>query len=241
MKDMMNSFGATPAAVEKMFQSPPVRASKRSVLAPHLAQKPMAHVAEAMIRLQLHPGKHLDDLQGVFLRRLHNSVSWDSMSTRVTLSSVPGIREVSLLEWTRTSLLEGATTAFFGETLLNIEPKLFDSFFEFDDKSWKLTYKVPAPWCNDMVAAKKTAQKALTQYFDIPKAQRMGECWLVRALETELRALDVESPDIAAYFMMIYWVYEHTLTRFSFNGFSDTHLGSMPMPGNSASGSSPIY
>ena len=207
MRDMMKSFGATPAAVDKMFETPPEKSLKQFMLEPNPSQKALAHLAEQMIRVQLHPGKQLDDLQEVFLARIHDLVGWDSMHSSIILSSTPTSRVVSLLEWTRKSLLEGATTAFFGKALLKIEPKLFENFFEFDDKSWKLTYKIPPPWCNDMIAAKKAAQDALTLYFEMPRDQRTGECWLVRALEAELRAREVKPPDIAAYLMMIYWVY----------------------------------
>lgn len=212
MRDMMVSFGATPVAVDKMFEKPPAEAPKKSTLEPNPSQKPLAHLAEQMIRVQLHPGKQLDDLQEIFLTRIHDLVGWDSMPSSTVLSSTPNCRVVSLLDWTRKSLLEGATAAFFGEALLKIEPNLFDNFFEFDDQSWKLTYKIPPPWCNDMIAAKKAAQDALTLYFEMPRDKRTGECWLVRALEAELRAREVRPPDIAAYFMMVYWVYVYLRT-----------------------------
>lgn len=207
MRDMMVSFGATPVAVDKMFETPPAEAPKQSMLEPNPSRKPLAHLAEQMIRVQLHPGKQLDDLQEIFLAKIHDLVGWDSMPPSTVLSSTLNCRVVSLLEWTRKSLLEGATTAFFGEALLKIEPNLFNNFFEFDDQSWKLTYKIPPPWCNDMIAAKKAAQDALTLYFEMPRDKRTGECWLVRALEDELKAREVKPPDIAAYFMMVYWVY----------------------------------
>ena len=54
-----------------------------------------------------------------------------------------------------------------------------------------------------MRVAKDKAQNALTAYFNLPKHKRTGECWLVRSLEAELRARQI---DIAANFMMIFWV-----------------------------------
>ena len=206
VKDMMNAFGATNSAIVKMFENPPNHIQHLPGLQPNPSCKPLAHMAEAMIRAQLHPGKHLDDLQGIFLNNIHKTMTWQSMPQKIVWSSLPGSRKVSLLEWTRDALLGGATTAFFGPTLLELEPCLFDSFFTFDDKSWKLTYKIPQPWSNDMRAAKNKAQNALTAYFNLPKHKRTGECWLVRSLEAELRARQIESPDIAAYFMMIFWV-----------------------------------
>lgn len=128
------------------------------------------------------------------------------MSNKVVLSSTADQRTVSLLQWTRDTLLDGATTAFFGNALLKIEPNLFESFSDFDDNSWKLTYRIPRPWSNDMYAAKQKAQNALATYFALPKEQRPGETWMVRTLETEMRGLGIESPDIAAFLMMVYWV-----------------------------------
>lgn len=143
VKDMMNAFGATNSAIVKMFETPSNHIQYLPGLQHNPSCKPLAHVAEAMIRAQLHPGKHLDDLQGIFLNNIHKAMTWQSMPQNIVQSSLAGSRKVSLLEWTRNALLAGATTAFFGPSLLELEPFLFDSFFTFDDKSWKLTYKIP--------------------------------------------------------------------------------------------------
>lgn len=109
---------------------------------------------------------------------------------------------MSLLEWTRQVLLDGATQAFFGSKLREIEPDLFGTFFYFDDNSWKLTYKIPRYWSNDIYAAKQKAQDALKLYFDLPREQRSGEAWIIRTLEIELRGLGIDEPDIAAVLMI---------------------------------------
>lgn len=202
--DMMVSFGATSEAIKKMWSSPSItlKRPEGAVSGKHS----VVHLAETLMRQQLQPGKHLDKLQDVFLSTVHKSMTWDHMGSKVILSSYWNVRKVSLLEWTRDALLEGATESFFGPALRKLEPKLFESFFTFDDLSWKLTYRIPSPWSNDMKAAKATAQNALTRYFELPKAQRPGACWLVETLEAEMRAVGIGPADIAAYLMMCYWV-----------------------------------
>ncbi|ESZ95986.1 putative oxidoreductase, FAD-binding [Sclerotinia borealis F-4128] len=175
-------------------------------------------MSQSLARQQLQPGERLDKLQDVLLSSVHQSMSWEKMTSKVIISSSPenDVRTISLLEWTRQVLLEGATTSFFGPSLLELEPQLFQSFFSFDDKSWKLTYNIPAPWSNDMRSAKATAQTALTNYFEMPKDRRPGACWLVETLEKEMKAVGIQPPDIAAYLMMYYWVINANSWKVSF-------------------------
>ena len=100
--------------------------------------------ASTIFKHQLHPGSQLDELQDVLLGRMHEVMSWDAMtlSSRVVLSQQQqpdGSRRVSLLEWIKFTMLEGATRAFFGSALLDkVDAGLLDDFAAFDDQSWKL-------------------------------------------------------------------------------------------------------
>lgn len=202
--DMMVAFGASKFAISRMWQ--PSLQDQRNPKNPPYHNKALAHVAEELIRAQLHPGQHLDRLQHTLLSTVHSSFTWSHMTSKIVLAESSTHRTVSLLEWTREALLAGATTAFFGPALLRLEPALFQSFFDFDDRSWKLTYKLPRPFSNDMLAAKKTAQVALTRYFELPRGERPGACWLVETLEDEMKMVGIGADDVAAYLMMVYWV-----------------------------------
>ncbi|KAL9068119.1 MAG: hypothetical protein Q9157_006604 [Trypethelium eluteriae] len=175
IKDMMIAFGATRESVAKMWQvqtDKPIQSIKGKRSSPQI---PLAHFAEESIRRQLLPGSggRLEEVQDRLLNSLHCNLTMDNMSrSMVSGENSGGEQRVSLLEWTRSSLLEGATAAFFGPKLLEIEPDLFRSFFEFDDLSWKLLYKIPAPWSNDMNAAKAPAQEAITKFFRLPRGER---------------------------------------------------------------------
>ena len=203
----MVTFGATPSAVEKMWQNPSkdIAATKKSRINP--LHKALAHLGEDLYRQQLQPGRELDILQSSFLHNIHESICWQNLSDKITVSSSRDRKTVSLLGWCREVLLDAATKSFFGDRLQEIDPDLFQSFFDFDDNSWKLTYHYPRFLSNEMYAAKQQAINALTTYFKLPKEQRLGESWLVRTLEAEMRHLGIAEHDIAAFVMMTYWVY----------------------------------
>ena len=204
IRDTMITFGGSPAAVAKMWRIP--GDNSPAAINPNPMHKTLAHLCEDFYRQQLHPGKNLDVLQKGFLQIINASLLWENIPENVILSSIPTEKKVSLLGWCRHVLLDAATRSFFGDRLLEIQPDLFKSFFDFDDNSWQLTYKLPAFLCKDMNAAKKTGIDALREYFMLPKEERKGEAWLVRNLEAEMRNVGIEEPDIAAFVMMIYWV-----------------------------------
>lgn len=57
--------------------------------------------------------------------------------SRTTDSSV---LRVSVLQWTSKTLMKSTTTAFFGPTVLQIEPTLATIFLQFDNEIWKLLF-----------------------------------------------------------------------------------------------------
>lgn len=206
IEDMMLHFGSSKTAVRTMFAIPNKADPTPTGLQPNPSHKSLIHLSESFYRQQLHPGEKLDILQDSFLGNIHNSLQWDAMSAKIIMSSGQEDRTVSLLAWTREVLLDGATRAFFGNRLIELEPKLFESFFYFDDNSWKLTYRIPRPWSNDMYAAKQVAQDAMEAYFKLPREQRPGATWLIQTLETEMKARGIGESDIAALLMMIFWM-----------------------------------
>lgn len=206
IEDMMLHFGSSKTAVRTMFAIPNKADPTPTGLQPNPSHKSLIHLSESFYRQQLHPGEKLDILQDSFLGNIHNSLQWDAMSAKIIMSSGQEDRTVSLLAWTREVLLDGATRAFFGNRLIELEPKLFESFFYFDDNSWKLTYRIPRPWSNDMYAAKQVAQDAMEAYFKLPREQGPGATWLIQTLETEMKARGIGESDIAALLMMIFWM-----------------------------------
>ena len=116
-------------------------------------------------------------------------------------------KTVSLLGWCREVLLDSATLSFFDERLVQIDPELYDSFFVFDELSWKLLFRYPRLFAHKMYAAKDRIIDALTIYFKLPPSERTGESWLISELEREMRNIGIGDRDIAAIIMPLYWVY----------------------------------
>ncbi|KAL8704585.1 MAG: hypothetical protein Q9201_002277 [Fulgogasparrea decipioides] len=206
IRDMMYQFGGSDDAVQKMWQKPSKDEERTKLLSPNPLHKNLAMLGEDLYRQQLHPGAKFEDLQSQFMPNIHKTLSYEKMSNKIILASTSGDKTVSLLGWVREVLLDSATRSFFGDRLLEIEPNLFQSFFDFDDNSWKLTYHLPRVFAREMYSAKQTATDALSKYFHLPEKERPGAAWLVRTLESEMRHLGIGESDIASFLMMIYWV-----------------------------------
>ena len=206
IRDMMYQFGGSEYAVQKMWQDPSKDGEGTKLLSPNPLHKNLARLGEDFYRQQLHPGTNLEYLQSQFMPNIHKSLSYENISENIIISSTTGEKTVSPLGWVREVLLDSATRSFFGDRLLEIEPNMFQSFFDFDDNSWKLTYHLPRVFAKEMYGAKQQATEALVKYFQMPKDERPGAAWLVRTLETEMRNLGIQEADIACFLMMIYWV-----------------------------------
>lgn len=203
---MMYQFGGSEDAVQKMWQNPGKDGNGKVLLSPNPFHKNLAKLAADFYWQQLHPGTNLEELQNQFMPNIHKSLNYENISENSIISSTTGEKTVSLLGWVREVLLGSATKAFFGDRLLQIEPKMFQSFFDFDDNSWKLTYHLPRMFAKEIYGAKQQATEALVKYFQTPKEERPGAAWIIQTLESEMRNLGIKDPDIACFLMMIYWV-----------------------------------
>ncbi|OJD29373.1 cytochrome p450 [Diplodia corticola] len=220
VNDIMVQIGLTPEAIAKMWQHQPSGARKGPMV-PNPGRKPLVHLSEAIFKHQLHPGPQLDELQDVLLGRMHEVMSWEAMtlSSRVVLGHQQqnGRRRVSLLEWIKFAMLEGATRAFFGGALLDkVDGGLLDDFAAFDDQSWKLVYRLPPPWSTAMGRSLRRVRASFTRYFEMPMEQRGDACWMVRALESEMAAAGIAPPDIAANLFLLYWVINGNAWKLAF-------------------------
>lgn len=204
----MVSSGLSSAAIAKMWLLP-----KDGFKAPipNPDQKCLAQITRDFHALQLHPGHHQIMLSQRFLDLIDRSLSWDVLASASTIpeyivSSKGACVELSLKKWCGDVLLNAATEAFFGKSLLAAAPDVFRSFFAFDDDSWMLLYNYPRFLARDMYRGKDASVDALTKYFELPKEFREDRAFFVRTLEQGLRDLDIDDRDIAKTFLMMYWV-----------------------------------
>ncbi|KAL9019113.1 MAG: hypothetical protein Q9185_003587 [Variospora sp. 1 TL-2023] len=207
IEDMMLRFGASRSTVDTMLRKPDPLKQPSSHLQPNPTKNSPMQLWQSLYHQALCPGEKLETLQDNFLGNIHKSLTWESMTPTAILSSASApYRTVSLLCWTKEVLLDGATKAFFGNRLIELEPDLYEKFCYFDDNSWKFTYKIPRLWSSDVYNAKGVAQDAMEAYFDLPKEQRPGATWLIQSLEAEMRARGIGTSDIATLLMMGFWV-----------------------------------
>jgi hypothetical protein len=101
--------------------------------------------------------------------------------------------------------LRSVTTAIYGETIFKIEPEFLEIFSNFNDNGWKLPYRVPAMFSQDMITPKQAAQRAFRQYFDLPISDRADACWMVHEVEAKMRTAGITTDDINTFLLMLYW------------------------------------
>ena len=215
------AFGATKTNADKMFEVPSISEKKKLLgdgEGPDRPTKSFIEQSHDNYKLQLHPGPKLDELQAAFLDRIDSYLHFDKISPRITRpSSGSDIKFVSLFDWTSEVLLDAATRAFFGDSLLDIiEPDLLDSFFVFDDDSWKLNYQYPRFAAKEMFGAKDKATAAFERYFSLPRRERPGAAWIIQMLEDDMRRLGMDNQQVASMIFMIYWVVNANAYKLAF-------------------------
>jgi hypothetical protein len=131
---------------------------------------------------------------------------FDSIPQAASVMETDTEKIVSLVTWTRRVLVEVMTTTMYGQSFLDIEPSFLDSFHGLDLGRWKLTFKIPPLFAKKMFA-EKVIQRSLDVYFDQPQEQRSDACWMIKALEAELRAEGYPTRDVSTYLLLLYWVY----------------------------------
>ncbi|KAF2849144.1 cytochrome P450 [Plenodomus tracheiphilus IPT5] len=211
VEDMQLRFGASPGAVKAIWAKPQeffLRDRLQNGGFPNPHGKALAHVSEAIFKAQLYPGEKLNALSTNFLKIIIERADWKSISESVILERNRDDTErlVSLHRWTRDVLLYAATRAFFGEALFKLDPNVLDYFATFDEDSWQFTYQVPERFARKTYQAKAITQHVFDRYFDLPARERSDANWMILTLESEMRAIGIESRDISAYLLMIYWV-----------------------------------
>lgn len=206
VRDMMVAFGASPNAVDKMWQVPRKDGHGFAATVPNPSNKCLAQLTRDFHRQQLHPGDHQKELSDRFLSHINGTLVWERISAATEVRDYQCLKRLSLKRWCGDVLLQAATNAFFGETLLEMQPDLLHHFDIFDDNSWMLMYRFPRFLAKNMYLAKDAAIDALEKYFETPKECRSGSAWFVQTLETEQRGLGINNRDIATLILMVYWV-----------------------------------
>lgn len=196
IQDMMLRFGISQHGVDATWHSP---------TAPGSRNRTLFKTMESTMKKQLNPGNEMKKLEDNLLSRIDENLTWARVPGTGTSVSDSTEKIVPLLEWSRECLLKSVTTAFYGEAIFKVEPDFLEIFSNFDDNGWKLPYRVPAKFSQDMLQPKEAAQRAFRRYFDLPTSERADACWMVHEVEAEMRTAGITTDDISTFLLMVYW------------------------------------
>jgi hypothetical protein len=101
-------------------------------------------------------------------------------------------------------LVGTALRALFGDTLLDMQPDLIETYVAFDTESWKLWFKWPV--ASTMYKRKALLEDALRRWVEVPEEQRPGRSFLIETVERTQRTLGTSSADLAKIMNLIIFV-----------------------------------
>lgn len=192
IRDLYTTFGMSKDGIRLMWQTHPSKAKGNA----DIANSQRFHLGEGIHRQQLHPGDQLEEITAKYLHQIQARLRWEEILSVSKSSSTEKGKAVSLYSWCAAVLGNAAIQALFGNVLLEIEPRLLDYFYVFDEESWKLTFQLPPLLARRMHNAKDSSRKAYIRYFQLPPEKRSGACHYIRSVEAKQRQAGMTDKDI---------------------------------------------
>ncbi|KAL8713320.1 MAG: hypothetical protein Q9220_002519 [cf. Caloplaca sp. 1 TL-2023] len=150
-------------------------------------------------------GNMLAEIGDNFLGSINKSLYLENFSPSFVESSTPGQKTVSLKKWVRYSLVHSAAKAFFGSSMMKVDPQFVFYYFAFEEAAWKMLYQYPKFLAQDLYGAAEDILRTMSRFYDIPQTQRPDTVWMFKTIETEMRNLGLPSRDIAIMTFMLFW------------------------------------
>ncbi|KAK8127348.1 cytochrome p450 [Apiospora sp. TS-2023a] len=205
VQSMMRILGNSDGAVKAMFT--PLPKDKEGF--PNPQGQPLGILFRRMHIHQLFPGENLTFLEHRFYdffdRHLTLEKLTETCSSYAAPNTTPGSITLPLTQWCSDYFIKGGQAAYFGARLAEIDPTLTDAFLVFDELSYQVIYQYPTFLARKMQAARRRVLSGLKRYLQLPQDQREDDAWFVKAMETEMRALNMSDDDMAIATMTIYW------------------------------------
>ena len=201
IRDLYTTFGMSKEGIRLMWQAHPSRPQDNA----ELPNSQQSHLGQGVHRQQLHTGDQLDDITAKYLDQIQQRLRWEEISNMAKSPSTEKSKVVSLYGWCAAVLGNAAIQALFGNVLLEIEPRLLDHFYVFDEESWKLTFQLPPLLAKRMHTAKDHSREAYIRYFKLPSEKRAGACHYIRTVEEKQRHAGMDDRDIAIVAQMFFW------------------------------------
>ncbi|KAM3064745.1 hypothetical protein ACMFMG_005733 [Clarireedia jacksonii] len=206
-------LGLAKSSVRSMFH--PLAKDKAGF--PNPNGKSLASLSRDIHLKQLWPGEN----QTILVRKLMDWFNVHLTSSRIIKERPYTIADgqdvvVPLMALTSEMMVSSGQNAYFGPTLAELAPDLPADFLEFDELSWQLLLQYPPMFCQPMLKAKARVELALQRYIEIPMEQRKGDIWFTKAMEAELKALNIPTNEIGIMFMTVYWGFNTNSRRATF-------------------------
>ncbi len=185
IRDLYAAMDVSPIGIRKMWET-----VKRGS---GVSDNRQLHLGEGIHREQLHHGEHLEVMTAAYIKQIELSMSTNERPV------------VSLRHWCAEVLGTAALVAWFGENIMDIEPRLLEYFAVFDTDSWMLTYKYPRFLGKEMHAAKDVQREAFMKYFKLRPEERKDAGYYIRTVEAKQRKAGMTDWDIATTAQMFFW------------------------------------
>ena len=201
IKDMYAQFGMSPIGIEKMF-APTVSTHNTVVNVPNQQH---VHLGTGVQKEQLHPGHDLDALIRIYLSYIEPQMDMERIPDRCIVQSFSDRKVVSLRDWCSSVLGLATVEAFFGGSLLELDPQLLEDFHTFDVDSWMLLYQYPRIAAKSMYDAMDRTTNAFTRYFETRVEARSRACHYIETVEAKQRRGGMSNRDIAIAAHGLFW------------------------------------
>lgn len=201
IRDLYTTFGMSRDGVRLMWQT----TSSKSQGNVDPSKNQQVHLGQGVHRQQLHPGNQLEDITTRYLDCIQQSLTWDAILICSVSAQTEKGKVISLYGWCAAVLGNATIHALFGDTLLELEPRLLEYFAIFDEESWKLTFQLPPLLAGRMHAAKDEIRKAYIRYFELPSEKRDGACHYISTVEAKQRQAGMTDRDIGIAAQMFFW------------------------------------
>jgi hypothetical protein len=205
IKDMYRWIGVTEYGFQKMFDVDPGSKHNIGMASP---QAP-AFMINEYHRRQTKPGELFQDLLN---KRLIPGIDQaleavSDGSNPSVVGTAPGGTTISLLGLCINIFLRGTTTAFLGQKIWEVSPKLLDSFYAWERTNWKYMFQMPSMISGDMLRARDEIINSFVKYLEIPAEERADSNAFIKSIEAMMKDVGCNEQDMARVFMLHFWAY----------------------------------
>ena len=157
---------------------------------------------EANLKHHLLVREPLDRLSSCVLGHIDARLHWKVLDARYTSLAKP----VALMEFCADAMITELTQSLFGELIYDIELKIAEHLYAFNEESWKLLmFEYPSFLARKSANAKRRVYDAMENYAQSPEELREDSSDLMKSYIRELRRGNCNDQTIAGLLFLNLW------------------------------------